>query len=275
MRKKFLTGILPFMLLLSACNSINGDAPQVSRPADMMESVGGAGSETASDEDKDSGVPSGVLDNAGDKTAEGDKAAESEAAVQPDGGTETQPAAEEGSHTYKEIYAQAVTESTGSATVFSLIYLDNDDIPEMVVHDREYDSYSVYTVKDNAIFCMADSLTTVELTYFERTGILCEFASWNGGGDEGGYGQYYYQAEKDGTLTDAATPILHYTYNAVYNEENIYTGEGITSYYYMGQETDKAAYKERQDSLGITADGEKLCSENAVGKEEMLAALSR
>lgn len=275
MRKKFLTGILPFMLLLSACSSINGDAPQVSGPADLAESVGGAGSETAPDENMDSGVAAGVPDNAGDKTAEGDKAAESEAAVQPDGGTETQPAAEEESHTYKEIYAQEVTEHTGSAIVFSLIYLDNDDVPEMVIHDRENDSYSIYTVKDNAIFCMADTLITVELTYFERTGILCEFASWNGGGDEGGYGQYYYQAEKEGTLTDAAAPILNYTYNAVYNEENIYTGEGITNYYYMGQETDEAAYKEMQDSFGITAAGERLCLENVLGKEEMLAALSR
>lgn len=227
MRIKFLTGILPFMLLLSACSSVNGGTSQVSRP---------------------------------------------EATIQPDGGAETPaPAAEEGNHTYKEIYAQAVSE-TGSA-MFSLIYLDNDDIPELVVSCDE--SYSIYTVKDNAIFCMADSLTTVELTYFERTGILCGFDRWNGGGDEGGYGHYYYQTSKDGTLTNDATPILNDTYNAVYDEEGNYTGEGIENYYYMRQETDAASYKEMQSSLGITEDGEKLCLENALGKEEMLAALSR
>ncbi|MBD5536475.1 MAG: hypothetical protein HDQ99_12600 [Lachnospiraceae bacterium] len=272
MRKKFLTGILPFILLLSACSSVKGEEPQVSRPEDLVESFGSAGDETVQDENKDSGASSDVLDSA----AEGDKMQEPEATVQPDGGVETpMPAAEEGNHTYKEIYAQVVTEDTGSATVFSLIYLDNDDIPEMVVHDRGDDSYSIYTIKDDAIFCMMDSKMATELSYFERSGILCEFARWNGGGDEGGYGQYYYQAVKDGTLTDATTPILNYSYNAVYNEENIYTGEGITNYYYMGQETDEATYKEMQSSLGITSDGSRLCSENAVGKEEMLAALSR
>ncbi|MDE6128041.1 MAG: hypothetical protein K2G16_02475 [Lachnospiraceae bacterium] len=244
MRKKILTGVLSF-LLLSACSATNGGAPQISRPADLVESVGGAGSGTSQDESKD-------------------------------GGAETPtPATEEGNHTYKEIYAQAVTENTDSGKVFSLIYLDNDDIPEMVVCDRGNNSYSIYTVKDDAIFCMVDSKTAVELSYFEQTGILCEFASWNGGGDEGGYGQYYYQAVKDGTLTDATTPILNDSYNAVYNEENIYTGEGITNYYYMGQETDEAAYKELQSSLGITSDGSRLCSENAVGREEMLTALSQ
>ncbi|MDE6063535.1 MAG: hypothetical protein K2G20_02975, partial [Lachnospiraceae bacterium] len=106
------------------------------------------------------------------------------------------------------------------------------------------------------------------------SGILWEFARWSCGVVAGRDGQYYYQTAKDGTLTDATTPILNYSYNAVYNEENIYTGEGITNYYYMGQETDEATYKEMQSSLGITADGSRLCSENAVEKEEMLAALS-
>lgn len=268
MRKKFLTGILPFMLLLSACSSVKGGDSQVSRPEDLVEIIGGAGSETAQDENKDGGTSSDVLDHA----AEGDQTQEPEATVQPDSGAETPaPAEEEENLTYKEMYAQAVSE-TGSA-MFSLIYLDNDDIPELVVSRDE--SYSIYTVKDNAMFCVADSLTTVELTYFERTGIVCGFDRWNGGGDEGGYGQYYYQTSKDGTLANDATPILNDTYNAVYDEEGNYTGAGIENYYYMGQETDEASYKEMQSSLGITEDGERLCMENALGKEEMLAALSR
>lgn len=246
MRKKFLTGILPFMLLLSACSSVKGGDSQVSRPEDLVEIFGSA--------------------------AEGDKTQEPEATVQPDGGAETPaPAPEEGNLTYKEIYAQAVSET--DSAMFSLIYLDNDDIPELVVSSDE--SYSIYTVKENAIFCVADSLTTVELTYFERTGIVCGFDRWNGGGDEGGYGEYYYQTSKDGTLANDAAPILSFDYNAVYDEEGNYTGTGIVNYYYMRQEIDEASYKEMQSSLGITADGKRLCLENALGKEEMLAALSR
>lgn len=265
MRKKFLTGILPFVLLLSACSSVKGGDSQVSRPEDLVEFMG---SETAQDENKDSGASSDVLDHA----AEGDQTQEPEATIQPDGGAETPaPAEEKGNLTYKEIYTQAVSET--DSAMFSLIYLDNDDIPELVVSCDE--SYSIYTVKDNAIFCVADSLTTVELTYFERTGIVCGFDRWNGGGDEGGYGEYYYQTSKDGTLANDAAPILSFDYNAVYDEEGNYTGEGIENYYYMGQETDEASYKEMQSSLGITADGKRLCMENALGKEEMLAALSR
>lgn len=268
MRKKFLTGILPFMLLLSACSSVKGGDSQVSRPEDLVEIFGSAGSETAQDENKDGSTSSDVLDSA----AEGDKTQEPEATVQPDGGAETPaPAPEEGNLTYKEIYAQAVSET--DSAMFSLIYLDNDDIPELVVSCDE--SYSIYTVKDNTIFCMADSLTTVELTYFERTGIVCGFDRWNGGGDEGGYGEYYYQTSKDGTLANDAAPILSFDYNAVYDEEGNYTGTGIVNYYYMRQEIDEASYKEMQSSLGITADGKRLCLENALGKEEMLAALSR
>lgn len=268
MRKKFLAGVLPFMLLLSACSSVNGGDSQVSRPEDLVEIIGSAGSETAQDENKDSGASSDVSDHA----AEGDQTQEPEATIQPDGGAETPaPAAEEGNLTYKEIYAQAVSET--DSAMFSLIYLDNDDIPELVVSCDE--SYSIYTVKDNATFCVADSLTTVSLTYFERTGILCGFDRWNGGGDEGGYGEYYYQTSKDGTLANDAAPILNDTYNAVYDDEGNYTGTGIVNYYYMGQETDEASYKEMQSSLGITEDGERSCMENALGKEEMLAALSR
>lgn len=135
------------------------------------------------------------------------------------------------------------------------------------------DTYSIFTIQDDALFCLADALGMVELTYFERTGILCQFARWNGG-DEGGYGKYYYQTANDRTLTDNDPPLLHYVYNAIYDEENEYTDEGITEYFYLGEETDEASYEKRLGSLGILQNSEKVCSENALEKEEMLALLS-
>ena len=155
-----------------------------------------------------------------------------------------------------------------------MIYLDSDDIPELVVLDRGYDSYSIYTVKDNALFCMADSLTTAELTYFERSGILCEFSRWNGGGDEGGYGRSYYQVSVDSAITSDTIPVLHDTYNAVYNDNGEFTGEGITNYYHLGAEIDEASYQTRLSELGIKQGNGKSCMENALTKDEFLRDLN-
>lgn len=175
---------------------------------------------------------------------------------------------------YQEIYAQAVAKQTDSYALFSLICLDDDDIPELVVYNSYFLTYSVYTVKDDELFCLADSLDTVELTYFERTGILCEFARWNGGGDEGGYGRSYYQAAKDKTLANGDTPLLSYVYNAVYDGENNDTGKGITEYYHLGEQTDEASYESLVGSLGIMETEEKACAENAMEQDEMLTLLS-
>lgn len=176
--------------------------------------------------------------------------------------------------TYQDVYAQAVTASENEYMLYSLIFLDDDDIPELAAYDSYYLTYSIYTVKDDTLFCLTDALDTVELTYFERTGILCEFARWNGGGDEGGYGRSCYRIDHDHTLTDNDTPILNYVYNAVYDEENVYTGEGITEYFSMGEETDKTSYEKLAESLGISDSDEWACSENALGREEMLTFLS-
>ncbi len=188
-----------------------------------------------------------------------------------DGGEQADPPVD----LYQNIYGQVVAESGGEAVVFSLIYLDGDDTPELVACDRENDSFSIYTVKDGSAFCMMDSVRTVELTYFERTGILAQFASWNGGGDEGGYGHCYYQVSVDKTLTEEDLPILRYSYNAIYDEEGAYTGEGTTEYYDMEQGTDETAYREKLKSFGVVEGSGRPCLDPPLGKEEMLERLGK
>lgn len=277
MRKTYLAGMLAAMLLLSACGLTEGKTPQISRPEDIVEMADGAGGSAPSGESGQESMPAATAERTtGDEMTERDGIQTPDTTGGTDGGAETQnPVSGEEGNGYYEVYGQAVAEHTGEAVVFSLIYLDNDEIPELVVLDREYESYSIYTVKDNALFCMADSLTTVELTYFERSGILGAFSSWNGGGDEGGYGWSYYQVSDDSTITADTISVLYDTYNAVYNEEGIYTGEGITNYYHMGQEIDEAAYEEMKRSLGIAVNEDKPCAENAVDRETMLSLLSR
>ena len=168
---------------------------------------------------------------------------------------------------------QKTIEESNTGMVFSLINLDGDEIPELVAGDRGNDRYFIYTIKDGTVFCLVDSMTTAELTYFEGSGIIAAFARWNGGGDEGGYGQQYYQTSAEKTLTDGDIPILSYSYNAVYDEEGVYTGKGATDYFCMEQETDESAYNEILETLGITKDDGRLCLENAVVAEEMLDIL--
>ncbi len=176
--------------------------------------------------------------------------------------------------TYSSIYAQIAADNTSDSVKYALIYLDNDTIPELVVYDAGYDTYSLYTLKDESAFCMLDSFTTVELSYFEQTGIICSFARWNGGGDEGGYGFSYYQTGSDKTLTDLSEPILSDTYNAVYNDNGEFTGEGITNYYHLGAEIDEASYQTRLSELGIKQGNGKSCMENALTKDEFLRDLN-
>ena len=90
---------------------------------------------------------------------------------------------------------------------FSLIFLDSDTIPELVVLDRYLDQYSVYTIKKDSAICLIDSLTTVEMSYFEKENIISAFFRWNGGGDEGGYANRYYQLDQySEPLTDDFVP---------------------------------------------------------------------
>lgn len=166
-------------------------------------------------------------------------------------------------------YRRTVEES-GDGMAFGLIYLDGDEIPELVVTD--YAAYSVYTIRDGEVFCMVDSDYTVCFTYFERKGVIAGFDRWNGGGDEGGYGWYYNLVSTDKTLMSGEGSLLSFEYNAVYDENGEYTGEGVTKYFYMDQEIDEAAYREMMDSLGIAEDGD-IAPGDLVSAEEMLEML--
>ncbi|MBD5394184.1 MAG: hypothetical protein HDR71_07915 [Lachnospiraceae bacterium] len=265
MRKNMLIGALGMMaMLLSACSMENTEnreeivvveeiAPTIV-PADTDEK------EMAADSP------------AGDEKEENVKTEED--SVLPDAEPEEQSSvSDESPDTYRELYMQVVTETEGDAVIFSLVYLDNDDIPELVVCDRGYGIYSIYTVKNGKAFCMVDAMTTVEMTYFERKGVISQFARWNGGGDEGGYGWYYYQVSTDKALADGDLPTLHFTYDATYDEEGNWTGEGVTKYYHMDQEIDEVAYQQMMNDLGIVEGKENVLTDNALGKAEMLDQL--
>lgn len=161
---------------------------------------------------------------------------------------------------------------------FSLIFLDSDTIPELVVLDRYLDQYSVYTIKKDSAICLIDSLTTVEMSYFEKENIISAFFRWNGGGDEGGYANRYYQLDQySEPLTDDFVPSFEFTYNAVYDINGEWTGEGITEYYKNGERIDETTYHQIFVDFNISQNDDVNCSSENIQhftKEEMLTYLN-
>lgn len=236
----------------------------------MMLSACGAKNEVTADDlaDTDDGI---LVEEEADAGAEADTdsgAEENEKAVLTSDTEETAPTGD-----YREIYEWIVEKEEGDSILFSLRYLDEDDIPELVVWDYNDDTYSVYTVKDGKHFCLIDSMAATELDYYECSGIVASFARWNGGGDEGGYGWSYYQINGDETLTNDDEPTLSFSYDAVNDEEGNWTGEGITQYYHLGQEIDEAAYRQIADELGIVEENRKDLRHNCYDKPEILVFL--
>lgn len=242
------------VVMLSACGAGNmtDDPADIDRwelveEADDTES-GGPGYSDAGNDTQEAAIPSGT-------------------------GETTKSDTDDPGNGYYGIYEQIVAEKEGDSLRFSLIYLDEDDMPELLVWDQYYETYSVYTVKDGKAFCMIDSMYTVSMSYYERGGIIALFARWNGGGDEGGYGEFYYQVSKDKTLTDSDIPVLQYKYDAVYDEDENWTGEGITRYYHVDQEIDETTYRQMAADLGIVEGHEIACADGVLEKSEMLTML--
>lgn len=159
-----------------------------------------------------------------------------------------------------QLYLQMIADEGMEEKAFALIYLDDDDIPELVICDRYYGEYSVYTIKDGSLECLIDSVTTVEMSYFERKNIVSMFSRWNGGGDEGGYANEYYQLDQySEILTVHSIPSFEFYYNAVYDENGEWTGDSITEYYEKGKKIDETTYNQIIVDLDISQDDEISC----------------
>lgn len=285
MRKnRIRTGILSLALILLCACTAPGNGGLAEQESDAALPGGqplSAGSETMPEETV-SDISRGMMSESGDESNRAEPSPDQETGTQEalpekDSRVDDELApSEEGYVSESEIslapYRKTVEESD-TGMVFSLIDLDGDKIPELAAGDRGNDRYSIYTIKDGVVFCLVNSMTTAELTYFEGSGIIAAFASWNGGGDEGGYGRQYYQTSIDKELTNEDIPFLSYSYNAAYDAEGTYTGKGVTNYFYMGQETDESMYNEILKTLEITDEGGRLCLENAVLAQDMLNIL--
>lgn len=105
---------------------------------------------------------------------------------------------------------------------FSLIFLDSDTIPGLVVLDRYLDQYSE-------------------------------------------------------PLTDDFVPSFEFTYNAVYDINGEWTGEGITEYYKKGERIDETAYNQIFVDFNISQNDAVSCSSENVQhftRDEILEYLS-
>lgn len=174
---------------------------------------------------------------------------------------------------YRRIYRDKIAD-TPEDMELSLIYLDDDDIPELVVYDSYYEEYSIYTVKDGVLFCFVDAMRTVDMEYYVRSGVIEAFARWKGGGDTGGYGSYCYQVSKNNTLAYDSSPVLYFEYNAIYDENNNYTGRGEVTYSYLGQETDEENFEKARRKMGIVdKELEPVCAGYGIGRKGAIGLL--
>lgn len=176
-----------------------------------------------------------------------------------------------------QAYSPAIAGCDIENAEFSLIYLNDDAIPELVILDRYHNRYSIYTIKDGSAVCLVDSITTVEMAYYEHLNVISVFYRWNGGGDEGNYASQYYQLDQHPeTLTDDSIPDFEFTYHASYDENGQWTGTGTTSYFAQGEEIDETAYRQILAGLKISEADEKSCfsEDNACfTKDEILTYL--
>ena len=177
-----------------------------------------------------------------------------------------------------QIYIPLITEKDIENPIFSLIFLDNDDIPELVILDRYWGIYSIYTIRDNSAKCLVDSMTTVEMTYYECKNIISTFYRSKGGGAEGEFSSSYYQLDQyPEALTNYAVPSFQFAYYAVYNENGEWSGTGITSYYKNDKEIDEAAYHQLFVDLNISESDDVSCfskSSKCFTKDEILTYLN-
>ncbi len=172
---------------------------------------------------------------------------------------------------YRVIYAQIIKKLPEDIQ-FGFICLDDDDIPELVIRP-EITAYYIYTVRDGILSCLVDSVHTKAMCYYGRKGIISVFWTARGGGDSGEYGYLYYQVSEDQTITDYSDPILTWSYEAVYDENNNFTGEGEVTCSYMDRDIDEEAYDEVCRELGI--DGEKRGLGGDIDMESTVLMLSR
>ena len=176
-----------------------------------------------------------------------------------------------------QTYSPIITDCDIENAEFSLIYLDGDAVPELVILDRYYNRYSIYTIKDSSAVCLVDYITTVEMSYYEHCGAISAFYRWNGGGDEGSYANAYYQIDQHSEpLTDDSIPDFEFTYNAVYDENSQWTGTGTVNYSVKGEEIDEAAYQQILADLDLPQAEEKSCfseTSECFTKDELLLYL--
>lgn len=186
---------------------------------------------------------------------------------------------------HREIYRQLITEY-GDEDIFSLVYLDDDDIPELLINEQEpyygryYVIYTIYTITGDHPFCMVDHCyfgNLESLSFYERCGILGSFDRWNNGLS---HSRHYYQVSHDQTITEDTRPILYYVYT-VQTDKNDQVIDEATECYYMDQEIDMETYEKLCNHLGFSnftdygVDAAYVNEIPCYEKEELLAILDQ
>lgn len=128
-------------------------------------------------------------------------------------------------------------------TAVQQIYLNNDDIPEIVVGEG---GYEIYTVKDQQVVCAYNSENQDDgefdemFNYYKKTGVF----SLNRGHLTSQFTNYYVLLN-DGTLSEETL-----TYERTYYDENNEMGDDLKQYYKINDnETSKEEFDSKLSEL--------------------------
>lgn len=132
---------------------------------------------------------------------------------------------------------------------FSLIYLDNNDVPELVVYDNDITESYIYTYYDNAVkeidFVALIETVEHEFCYYEKTGVY-KSSDYYDGGPTGGWYKVYYNKLENGKVK---TLDIYCEIDAGYSSPSFY-----------GNKNGKITEQEFKDYLNKHTNGQKLTS---------------
>ena len=132
---------------------------------------------------------------------------------------------------------------------FSLIYLDNNDVPELVVYDNDITESYIYTYYDTAVkeidFVALIEMVEHEFCYYEKTGVY-KSSDWYDGGPTGGWYKVYYNKLENGKVKTLD----------IYCEIDV----GYSSPSFYGNKNGKITEQEFNDYLNKYTNGQKLTS---------------
>lgn len=166
---------------------------------------------------------------------------------------------------YRDLILEQFSDSQNTDFRYSLIYVDNDDIPELLINTQvEASGEIIYTYYDNHL--AEQQLSRIGTVYIPENGLL-----YNNCGHMGYYPSTVYEL-KNGVFSAIASGVYQDAYaedgNRILNEN----GEPVYEYYWNDEKVSERDFHENLNSVFDTASGIRPAEEHTI--EEILVQIT-